>query len=327
MVALAVVGSTLPMAVPSLASAAPRHLFGSSVELFAPQASRDAVAAVWHDLEQLNQRWNAWKPGELTEANHAFRHGRVAHVSADLVTMIREAARWETLSEGCFNPAIGALVGLWGFHADVLSDGPAPSLAQRAMLRKAAPSLRHLRIDGLRVRSDNPWVQLDFGAYAKGVAIDRAWTILRRHGVHDALLNLGGNLATMGRFEGRDWRIGIRDPHGPGLLATWHTDGAQAVVTSGSYERRRRAGGRSVAHVLDPFHARSTSGLDSVTVVADSAAAADALSTALMVAGPRRWRAMAQRLGADKVLVVHTDGTVQATEAMQAGLRRGMARG
>jgi thiamine biosynthesis lipoprotein len=238
--------------------------------------------------------------------------------------MIRDAAALETASLGCFCPAIGGLVGAWGFHADELrSDGLRPSDSEIAHWTAARPRLAQLELRGLDARSVNPSLQLDFGAYAKGVAIDWALDRLRhRHDVHDALLNLGGNLAAMGRIEGRSWRVGIRDPDGAALVAQLCTDGREAVVTSGTYERWRvLADGQRATHIIDPASGLPAAALTSVTVVHPSAALADAAATALLVAGPARWRTVAQRMGVDQVLVIERGGSREVTPRLAARLQ------
>jgi FAD:protein FMN transferase len=297
------------------------HLFGSSVGLWAPAGAGAARAAALRELAAIHQRWNAWKPGDLTALNAAFAAGRSARVEPVLARVVRSAAALERASLGCFNPAIGGLVGDWGFHDDVLAAGAKP--AQRAIAQRLAarPSLAQIEWRGDEAFSPNPALQIDLGAYAKGVAIDRCLAQLRRDGVHDAMLNLGGNLAAMGEVDGRPWRIGIRDPHGPGLVATLHTRG-EAVVTSGSYERWRLLDGERCTHILDPHTGAPAGGLVSVTVVHPSAALADAAATALLVAGPARWRHVAERLGVQQVLVVDRHGRLDATPRLLPRLQR-----
>jgi thiamine biosynthesis lipoprotein len=303
---------------------AQRHLFGSPIDLLLPADAPPAASTdILAGLTDMNARWNAWKPGDLSALNAALRAGRPHRTTPAIAALVHGATPLEAASLGCFNPAIGGLVGTWGFHADeLLHGGRAPDAAERARWMRTPPSLAQLEWHGLDVRSRNPSLQLDFGAYAKGVAIDWAFERLRRrHGVRDALLNLGGNLGAMGRIDGRAWRVGIRDPHRPGLAATLATEGREAVVTSGGYERWRRLDdGQRATHILDPSLGEPATGLASVTVVHPSAALADAAATALLVAGPDRWRAIAARMGVDQVLVIDRDGRREHTPRLGARL-------
>ncbi len=299
-----------------------RRLFGGPADLLlAPTAPATAVAAVWQGLTSMNARWNAWKPGEVSSLNRALAAGRSATVTPGLRGLIAGAALMEWLSLGHFNAGIGGLVGQWGFHADELRPGHLPAVADVAGWVQASPSLRQLSVRGLTAHSANPRLQLDFGGYAKGVALDWALDRLSLAGVNDALLNLGGNLAAMGgRDAGRAWRVGVRDPHGPGLIAQLDTRGREAVVTSGTYERWRLLDGQACAHVIDPVTGQPAPGLASVTVAHSSAAVADAAATALLVAGPMRWPEVAQHMGVDQVLVVDHQGRQQVTLALRPRL-------
>jgi len=227
----------------------------------------------------------------------------------------------ERLSLGCFNAGIGGLVGGWGFHADELVPGALPDADEVRGWVQARPSLQQIERRGGWLRSRNPRLQLDFGGYAKGVALDWALDRLQLAGVRGALVNLGGNLAAMADSRARPWRVGIQDPRGPGLLASLDVQGREAVVTSGSYARYRVLDGRRYAHVLDPVQGRPVDQLISVTVVHDSAALADAAATALLVAGPVRWPRVALSMGVDQVLVVDHEGRRQATPALAQRLQ------
>lgn len=292
-------------------------LFGSPVELLLPQATPQAlVDAVLGALGAIHSLWNAWKPGEVSRLNQAFREARAETASPALRTLIRQSTWLELRSLGCFNAGIGGLVGAWGFHDDVMRPGARPQGAALAQWTTARPSLAQLEIRGASVASRNPQLQLDFGAVAKGAAIDAALDRLQAHGVRDALLNLGGNLAAMGNAAGpgaRAWTVGIRDPAGPGVLATLQTRGREAVVTSGSYERFRLLDGERCTHILDPWLGAPAADIVSVTVVHSSATLADAAATALLVAGPQRWRVIAERMGVDSVLVVDSHQRITVT--------------
>lgn len=297
-------------------------LFGSPVDLLAPAATPTALLdEVMAGLQGMHRQWNAWKPGELTRLNAAFRAGRAAPASPALQAMLRSAAVLEVRSLGLFNPGIGGLVGAWGFHDDQMRPGTAPRRAELARWLRQPPSLGQIEQRGAWLHSRNPALQLDFGAYAKGVAIDHALDHLQANGQGSALLNLGGNLAAMGTAQGRPWQIGLRSPLGEGLMASLATEGREAVVTSGSYERYRLLDGVRRSHILDPQQGAPAPELVSVTVVHPCAALADAAATALLVAGPGRWARVAERMGVGQVLLVDRHGQAVATGPLAARLR------
>ncbi len=301
-----------------------RWLFGGPADVMVrpsgpDAAARDAAAVheVFAGLAQMNERWNAWKPGDLSALNRCLRAGQVATTTSALMALIRSAQRLEALSAGWFNPAIGAAVRGWGFHADVMQPGAPPAPASVRAWQRARPSLAQLEIRGLQVRCANRALQLDFGAYAKGVAVDWALDLLRARGVTQAVVNLGGNLAAMNEAGAApDWHIGIRDPEGDGLIASLTVAQREAVVTSGTYERWRVVDGERCTHLLDPFTATPVRDLVSVTVLHADAGRADAAATALLVAGRQRWRGLAERLGVTQVLVVGRDGAAEVSATL-----------
>lgn len=318
-------GTGMALGTAVRAAHAQRFLFGSPVDLLLPPGTpARQVAALWRGLQAMNDRWNAWKPGEVSDLNRALAAGRTARVSPALAGLIQGAAAMERLSGGCFNAGIGGLVGQWGFHDDVMRPGHRPAESEIARWMAQPPGLSQLVLRGSLVRSSNPTLQLDFGGYAKGVALDWALDRLQLAGSPAGLLNLGGNLAAFGHAPGpggRPWCVGIRDPLGPGLVAQLDTAGREAVVTSGSYERFRVLDGQAFTHVLDPRTGAPAPQLVSVTVVHPSAALADAAATALLVAGPDAWPRVAAALGVDQVLAIDRHGRVQATPRLRPRLR------
>jgi FAD:protein FMN transferase len=299
-----------------------RWLFGGPADLLTAEGTPTATAAaVWRGLQAMNQRWNAWKPGDVSTVNQAFAAGRAVRPTPAVWGLIEGAQAMERLSLGCFNAGIGGLVGHWGFHADRLLPGQRPGDDELQAWMRTRPSLLQIERRGGWLRSRNARLQLDFGGYAKGVALDWALDRLQIAGVRSALVNLGGNLVAMGDGAARPWHVGIQDPHGPGVLTSLDIRGREAVVTSGTYARTRLLDGQPHGHVLSPSLGRPVHALSSVTVVHGSGALADAAATALLVAGPAHWPRVAQSMGVNQVLVVDASGRSQATPALAQRLQ------
>jgi thiamine biosynthesis lipoprotein len=281
-------------------------------------AARAAIADVSHRFAQQNRDWHAWKPGALGDLNRALAAGRTHETAADLLPLLHQARELARASGGLFNPAIGRLVGLWGFHHDTLPVGAPPHATAVAELLAAAPSMDDLVFDGRRVGSRNPHVQIDLGGHAKGVALNQALDRLAALGYGNALVNLGGNLAVSGSHGDRPWHIGIRHPQGEGAIASLAVSGRMAVVTSGTYERYRQDGDRRYPHIIDPRSGQPAMHVVSATVLHPDAARADVAATALVVAGSTAWPEVARKLGVNDVMIVDEAGRVQLTPAMAA---------
>lgn len=269
-------------------------------------------------LHEYERRWSAWGDGALGQINQSLARGETVQIPPPMQPLFARAAELSAASDGRFDVRLGRLVELWGFHDETrFRDQPPPAadIAQAAAALGAAPPLP---LD-TATYGPAPQVWLDFGAIAKGDATDLAVARLRAAGYRNVIVNAGGNLRTAGRRGDRAWRIGIRHPRPDEehrLLATLETAGDEAVITSGDYERYFEFEGRRYHHLLDPHSGFPAQGLQAVTVVAPSGALADAASTALFVAGPQHWRAVAQRLGVTQAFVVAADGSVQITAAL-----------
>ena len=158
-------------------------------------------------------------------------------------------------------------------------------------------------------------------AWAAPQRVDEVWSVVAFLRQLPAMTP--GRYAEMTRGDppGRAWRIGIRDPYRPGVMATLELAAGESVSTSGDYERMFDQAGTRYHHILDPRTGYPVAGLHAVTVVHADAAVADAASTALFVAGPGQWRQVAAALGIAQVLVVQADGTVAMTPAMAGRVR------
>jgi thiamine biosynthesis lipoprotein len=291
-------------------------LMGITVRAQDEARAQEAFAVLQSRFQQMHSDWHAWEPGLLTSINQAFREGEPVEADSEIVEMIRQSQRIETASDGRFNPAIGKLIALWGFHtSDYPINGPPPSAVEIEALTELAPSSLDIRIDGLFLYSENPAVQLDFGGIAKGYAIDIACAMLRDRGISNAIVNAGGDLRAMGHHGERPWKIAVRAPGG-GIIGSLETGADEAVFTSGNYERFRQEEEERYPHILDPRTGWPVRDLSSVTVIAAGGMLADAAATAITVAGLDGWEDVARSLGLDQVMLVDEGGKVWLTRRM-----------
>ena len=298
-------------------------VFGTRVEVQVAEAVaesrvREAVANVLAEFDRMHRTYHAWQPSELTQLNDALAAGQRLHVSREMAGLLLEAQKFSQASNGLFDPGIGRLIALWGFHADSYVAKLPDPVAINAWVR-AHPSIAQLKIDaddtGAWVRSSNHQVALDFGGSLKGTALDRAAAILREAGIHNALINIGGNVMALGTRYGSPWRVAIQAPRYAGPLAVLELRDGEATGTSGDYQRYFEVDGQRYPHLLDPRTGYPAPGVQSVTIVVDGPNAgvrSDVLTKPLFISGAQ-WLTMAQRLQLPSVLHVAEDGTVSAT--------------
>lgn len=179
---------------------------------------------------------------------------------------------------GSFDPSLGALVEVWGFpSADSVPD---PDRIDAALAVTGWEHMVAITDDSILLR---PGGLLDFGAVAKGWAVDRTWTLLMEMGAEECLVEVGGEVRC-GGSTGRVWNIGVRHPRSDSLAGVVSiTEGA--VATSGDYECFFMENGVRYSHLLDRNTGYPSGAAASATVVAPDCATADAMATAAAVGG------------------------------------------
>jgi len=280
-----------------------------------------AIRSLTQLFEQLDHRWHAWQTSPLSDINQQLQAGKPAPLPVEMQPLFKQAQQLSKESHGLFNPAIGALIALWGFHSSELPSGPPPSKAAIQKLLDNHASMQQITLIDGQIRSSNPKLHFDFGAVAKGYAVDQALKILKQQGIKNAIVNAGGDLRAIGHPEGRPWRIGIRAPRRQGIMASLSVNEGESVFTSGDYERFFDYQGQRYHHIIDPRSGTPANNCQSVTVVTDNAAKADAAATALFIAGGDHWLEIARSMKLNQVMLIDKEGVVHITPAMQKRLK------
>ncbi len=305
------------------------YVFGTLVDISVygedEAKAQRAVGQVLKDFDRLHEMLHAWKPGALSRVNGLIEQGagEVA-TSPGLVTLLQGAARYSAQSDGLFNPAIGHLIQAWGFQADSFDNNVPPAPAEIAKWLKAAPAMSDLALQGHTVRSRNPAVRVDLGGYAKGYALDVAAAYLKSQGIHNALINIGGNIIALGKHGKRPWRVGIQHPRQAGAIALLDLHDGEAIGTSGDYQRYFEYRGRRYCHLIDPRTGQPVQGVQAVTVLARGAQAgvlSDVASKPLFISGAAGWRAMADKMGVREAMFIDGNGRISVTAALAQRLQ------
>ena len=210
-------------------------------------------------------------------------------------------------SGGAFDFTLGAVSDLWGF-------GKTPEVPDESALKKAVSESGYEKVllNGNTLTVSGGVV--DFGAAGKGIALDEIRTILDDSSVSEAVVSVGGSVLVRSK---KDVKVGIRDPFGNAgrSIATLSLSDA-CVSTSGSYERCFEQNGKSYHHILDPETGYPVNnGLVSVTVVSQSGALSDILSTTCFVLGIEKGKALAEEYGCE-VIFITEDKKVIATNGI-----------
>lgn len=214
---------------------------------------------------------------QVMDINHAAGQHPVS-VSAPVYALIKCAKAASMLPDSAFNLAIGPLVKRWriGFRGDTVP--PMEDIVR--LLTLTNPEQVLLNDAEQSVYLTQPGMEIDLGAIAKGYIADRVRDFLRKEGVVQGLINLGGNVQTLGTPEG-GWSIGLKKPFSTSGAMIGTLDIAnKSVVTSGVYERFFEHNGQIYHHILDPRTGYPLNNeLDSVTIISEDSIDGDIWTT------------------------------------------------
>ncbi|MCL2020452.1 MAG: FAD:protein FMN transferase [Oscillospiraceae bacterium] len=221
---------------------------------------------------------------ELYYVNQNAYEGDV-FISDELFFLLKEGLFYSELTGGAFDIALGGVIELW--EAGIERGQGIPSDDEiAAALENSGFEYLVLNENEQTVRFLKSGLKINLGAFAKGYAADEMKRVLLQNGTKNAVLNLGGDIITIGDKDGGGWLIGLADPLEAGEICAKLRIFDQAVVTSGNYERYFIYENKRYHHIIDRKTGYpSESGAISATIITESAMTADALSTALFVGG------------------------------------------
>ncbi|NLB69573.1 MAG: FAD:protein FMN transferase [Lentisphaerae bacterium] len=241
-------------------------------------------------VDEVNDELSVFVPeSSISLLNKSAGGGSYIRLGKDAVEVLLSPAHYYKMSDGAFNPAVGPLVEAWGFFRGG-SAGKFPPA--EGVIVETLPLCDFGKVELLddgSARLAKSGMCLDFGAIAKGYAVDVVHERLKEAGFSNFLINIGGNMRSDGvRHGGGMWRVAVRDPlreiddNPLGILLL---NDEIAVATSGDYEQYFEHDGKRFSHIIDPRTGYPAEGVSQVTVVARTAMDADALSTACFVLG------------------------------------------
>lgn len=251
-------------------------------------------------FEQLVSRTIA--DSEISKLNKA--NGKPIVVSDITLALIKKGIEYGDLTSGAFDITIAPLSTLWDIKNN---PGTIPS---QASIEKALSHVnyKNIVIDGNSVYLKDKETAIDLGGLAKGYMADTLKEYLISEGITSALINLGGNVLTIGsKPDGTAFQIGIQKPfdeENQAITSVSATD--TSVVTSGSYERYFKTDNKLYHHIIDTETGYPCdSGLLSVTILSDSSVAGDALSTACFALGVQKGTQLIEQLEGVEALFIN----------------------
>jgi len=276
----------------------------------------DGLQAAEDTINSLNAMLDPERTDSTVYAMNGAQ-GEATPVSDEIAEMIDIAKTVYDRTDGALDLTIYPLVKLWGF---IDGNYYVPTEEERQA------ELSNLCFDEVVVDGTAgnytvtmpAYAQLSFGAAAKGCTSDEAIAAMRDAGVTSGIISLGGNVQTLGvKPDGSNWNVAIQDPEDTGSYVGVLSVGETAVITSGDYQRYFEQDGVLYHHILDPeTGAPAESGLQSATIVCESGALADCLSTAMFILGEEKALEYWRTWGGFELILITDDNRIICTSGL-----------
>ena len=240
------------------------------------------------ELVAVNAAMSTYIPeSEISRFNRSREIGRPFPISERFAEVMARAVEIYEATEGAFDPTLGPLIDLWGFGAGSTGDGtPTEEEIQELLVRMG---LDRFELSPAGITKNQPELEINLSAIAKGYAVDRVHRLLEQEGFEHLYVEIGGELRCSGlNGAGVSWRIGIQMPERDASASFVRVVRLEnrSLATSGDYRNFMGESDQHRHHILDPrtgWPAGHT--LASVSVLAEDCMTADAVATALYVMG------------------------------------------
>lgn len=278
-------------------------LLGTVVEIQVRDAdektAENAISKAFAEVKRIddlfttyNEESPVWKLNNSTNS--------IIYVDPEIYSLVVLCDSVTKLSKGSFDVSLDNLTKVWGYYTDD------PQLPTKAEIDSASllSGWKNINLAGDNKIIKKEKIGLNFGAIAKGYAVDKAIDVLKNFGIKDALVNAGGEISVIGN----DWIVGIQHPREiKSIIKKIKLDG-YTVATSGDYEQYFEEDGIRYHHILDPETGFPSTGLQSVTIINKSNAFADALATAVFVMGKENGLKLIESLNDTEAMVIDDKG-------------------
>lgn len=261
---------------------------GTFVSMTLLHPSRDqaekAIETAFEEIDRLTRNMSRFD--QTTAIAQLNREGRLADVPPDMVKVVRRALAYHRISNGAFDISVKPVVDL--FKDKFSGKKPTPPTQKEMREALLLVDASKIHFEGSAIVLKKPGMGITLDGIAKGYIVDMASEVLSKHHIENYLINAGGDIRTMGRRQdGKPWTVAVQDPlkkqQYPDKIHM--TDGA--IATSGNYEvyfDREKM----FHHIVNPATGFSPNASTSVSVLAETAMDADALSTSVFVMQPER---------------------------------------
>lgn len=297
------------------------------VQVYDANAARakGAIAASLDEMARVDRLLSNYNPAsELSRMNQGASQAPF-HASPELFSFVTASRQFYNGTDGTFDPTVGALVRAWGFF----SRKPGLPNAEQIAAARLASGFDKVQIDPgeKTIRYAVPDLEMDPGGIGKGYAADQATEVLKRLGIHAALVSAGGSsISTIGHPPGqRAWRVAISNPANPSKALAVVELRDTSLSTSGVSRQSLESGSHTYSHIFDPRTGEPVENMCQVTVVTQNGTAAEALSKAAFILSREDLAGVLKRYPGSRVLRLEgscASNSVWVTPRSESVIRR-----
>ena len=262
------------------------------------QAAEEAINSAFAEVKRIDNLFSTYsKESPVWKLNHSADSLIIADEEIYKLLVLCDSIT--KLSDGGFDVSLDNLIMAWGFYTN--NPRMPSALAVDSALMNSGWEKVSLLGNNRIIRSHN--AGLNFGAIAKGYAVDKAIDVLKNSGIKSALINAGGEIKSLGT----NWAIGIQHPRKIKEIIKRINLNAISVATSGDYENYFEKDGVRYHHILDPKTGYPSKGLQSVTIIHEENAFADGIATAVFVMGKTKGLELIESLNDTEAMIIDNE--------------------
>jgi thiamine biosynthesis lipoprotein len=272
------------------------------------EATLNASFARIEEIEKIASIYDS-----QSEAFKLNQNGYIEDPSEDLFQLITLSLEYHELTDGNFNIAVQPLLELWQGGLWKESQAVQQSKIDETL---ALTDLTNIVIAENRIEFKKKGMEITLGGIAKGYAVDEALEVLSQMGIEHALVDAGGDMATIGaKPEGELWNVALVNPDDASQSLAAFQFADKAVATSGNYQRYFNPE-KTAHHIINPKTGFSAGECISVTVIADSGTQADVLATSVFVMGPEAGMKLVESLDGIECLIVDAERNIHRSSGL-----------
>jgi len=253
-------------------------------------------------LKEINKVFSNWDPYSELSLLDSEPVNEWVQASDELIFVLNESKKIMHKTAGAFDPGIGRVIDVWGFGPRRVDEMPDRNEIEDAV---RLSSLTNLVIGNTKIKKTVD-IHINLSAIAKGYAVDEIAELLKRKGITDFLVEIGGEVVALGKNIEQQWTVGIEMPNSESAIPI--TLNNKAIATSGNYRNFFIWEGEKYNHIIEPGTGLPVrSDLASVSVIHPQTMIADAYATAMMVMGSERSIVLAKQLDLSIILILNGD--------------------